>query len=295
MPLIKYKDISFRQSTLAIINKANEIIAEYQADGLELTLRQLYYQFVSRDIIPNKAEQYDKLGNIISDARLTGLVDWNSIVDRTRDLKQNGHWDNASDILRSAARSFAMDKWEGQSTRCEVWIEKDALVGVIERPCRAEDVPFFACRGYVSQSEMWSAAMRLRRWITAGIKVVIFHLGDHDPSGVDMSRDIQERLNLLSNDAGIEVRRIALTMDQIEQYDPPPNPAKLSDSRCQEYMDKYGDESWELDALEPRVIEKLVTEHIRSVQNRKLWVQKQSLEKGEKGWLTNLADEHDGK
>jgi hypothetical protein len=105
-----------------------------------------------------------------------------------------------------------------------------------------------------------------------------------------MSRDIQDRLNLLSNDAGIEVQRIALTMDQITKYNPPPNPAKLTDSRCEEYIKKYGNSSWELDALEPRVMRNLITESIESIRDQDLWNEKVDYEEEEKKKLLKIAD-----
>lgn len=310
MPKIMYTPKRFNKQSLDIIDKANTIIEEYQDDGLELTLRQLYYQFVARDIFPedrkwkwtgskwirdlngtkNADPNYIWLGSVINDGRLAGLIDWNAIVDRTRNVRQNSHWENGGEILRTAATSFGVDKWEGQLTKCECWIEKDALVGVIEQPCQEEDVPYFSCRGYTSQSEMWVAAQRLKRWVEEGCNVIVFHLGDHDPSGVDMSRDIQDRLNLLSNDAGIEVQRIALTMDQITKYNPPPNPAKLTDSRCEEYIKKYGNSSWELDALEPRVMRNLITESIESIRDQDLWNEKVDYEEEEKKKLLKIAD-----
>jgi hypothetical protein len=159
-----------------------------------------------------------------------------------------------------------VDLWATQENYVETWIEKDALVGVIEGICTELDVPYFACRGYTSQSEMWGAARRLIEREKAGKKTTIIHLGDHDPSGIDMTRDIQDRLELFGSTAVIH--RIALVFDQIEQYNPPPNPAKTTDARYQSYADKYGNESWELDALEPSVIVDLIRE---AVQERIDW------------------------
>ncbi len=89
----------------------------------------------------------------------------------------------------------------------------------------------------------------------------MLHLGDHDPSGMDMTRDNRDRLDILK--AVVEVKRLALNMDQVEEYGPPPNPAKVTDSRFAAYVTEYGDESWELDALEPRVISELIEEHVK--------------------------------
>lgn len=264
MPKIKYQEFNFREATLALIRTANDIIAEYQAQGFDLTLRQLYYQFVSRDIIPNTQKSYKNLGSIVNDARLAGLIDWDAIVDRTRELRTLPHWSEPGDIVESCALQFNLDRWAGQKYRPEVWIEKDALVGVFERVCRELDVPLFSCRGYTSQSEMWVGAQRLLRHTKAKQAPMIFHFGDHDPSGKDMSRDITDRLELFTGRA-LKFERLALNMDQVEQYDPPPNPAKITDSRATAYIAEFGDESWELDALEPSVLEALVRDAIEKV------------------------------
>jgi hypothetical protein len=254
-----YCDINFRAKTLEVIETANTIIDEYKADGYDLTLRQLYYQFVARDIIPNSQREYNKLGTAINNGRLAGFIDWHSIVDRTRKHQENAHWDSPSEIIESAADSYAIDTRADQSDYLEVWVEKDALVGVIERACEPLDIGYLSCRGYVSQSAMWRAAMRFKRQEQNGKDcTVLLHLGDHDPSGIDMTRDIQERLNMFGST--VNVRRIALDMEQVEQYQPPPNPAKTTDSRYAKYIEDYGSESWELDALDPRIITDLITD-----------------------------------
>ncbi|MEN6316711.1 MAG: hypothetical protein ABFD25_20940 [Clostridiaceae bacterium] len=254
---IKYQDINFRQQSIDLINKINMIVNEYKAKGYELTLRQVYYQLVARDIIPNNERSYKNTGNLISDGRMAGLIDWDAIIDRTRNLKKNSHWGSPADIVLSCAQQFQYDKWEGQHHYVEVWVEKDALIGVIERASRRLDIPFFSCRGYTSQSEMWSAAQRLIDQEDAGRQTVIIHLGDHDPSGKDMSRDIVDRMNVFG--ASPIFSRIALNMDQIEEYNPPPNPTKLTDSRATGYISEFGEECWELDALRPEVIDALIT------------------------------------
>jgi hypothetical protein len=264
MPKIKYQDFNFRPATLALIATANKIIAEYQAQGFDLTLRQLYYQFVSRDIIPNTMQSYKNLGSVVNDGRLAGMIDWNAIVDRTRELRTLSHFDDPSDIVSACSDQFNIDKWATQKYRPEVWIEKDALAGVFERICQELDVPLFSCRGYTSQSEMWVGAQRLLRYRKSAQKPVIFHFGDHDPSGKDMSRDITGRLQLFTGKA-LYFERLALNMDQIEQYEPPPNPAKITDSRANAYIAEFGGESWELDALEPSVLEALVRKAIDGV------------------------------
>jgi hypothetical protein len=270
MPKIVYVEKHFSASSLALIEQANAIIAEYAAQGFDLTLRQLFYQFVSRDLIANRQAEYKRLGGIINDARLAGLIDWSVIVDRTRNLQQNAHWHNPRDIVEACAQQFQIDKWAAQRHRPEVWIEKDALVGVISGVCQQNDIPYFSCRGYTSQSEMWAASQRLLRWVQQGQTPVILHLGDHDPSGIDMSRDIAARLKLFVG-ARVQVLRLALNADQVEQYDPPPNPAKVTDSRASAYIAEYGPESWELDALEPAVLAALIEDHVAQFRNATAW------------------------
>lgn len=290
MSRIRYRPINFRGATLGIIETANAIIADYESQGFNLTLRQLYYQFIARDAFPeswidkaynkrnglaedtkNTEKNYDRLGSIITDARYGGLVSWTSVVDRTRGHNANSHWNTPADIIKSAMYSFALDKWEGQDHYVEVWIEKDALKGVIAPVCEKLDITYLSCRGYTSASEMWMSAMRMKRQAEAGRKPVVLHLGDHDPSGVDMSRDITDRINEFMVRHNLDFERLALNMDQVEKYNPPPNPAKLSDSRARAYIEQYGRESWELDALEPRQMAQLIERAVKKLRNKKLW------------------------
>ena len=291
MAKICYTPRKFQVDSLAIIAQANTIIEEYQDQGLALTLRQLYYQFVSRDLIANQQKEYKRLGSIINDGRLAGLIDWDAIEDRTRSLKALSHWDSPSDIVAACASSYRIDKWRSQPNIVEVWVEKEALAGVIEAVCGPLDVNSFACRGYVSQSEMWAAAQRMRLYNRTGHKVVVLHLGDHDPSGIDMTRDITDRLQMFK--ASVEVRRIALNFSQIEEYDPPPNPAKDTDSRFARYRVEYGDSSWELDALDPKTLRALITSNILSLRDEKLWKAGLERESAERQQLKSLSSNWD--
>lgn len=252
----------FRESSLDVIGMANAICEDYAAQGFDLTLRQLYYQFVARGLIPNKDTEYKRLGSIINDARLAGLLDWDYIVDRTRFLRSIPDYAGPEEALRDAADSYAEDLWADQDNRPEVWIEKDALVGVIASVCNKWRVPFFSCRGYVSQSEMYEAGNRFLNDYREQ-EPVLFHLGDHDPSGVDMSRDIEDRLNIFG--AFFTMKRIALNMDQVRALNPPPNPAKITDARANRYIAKYGQQSWELDALDPATLAALIESEITAV------------------------------
>lgn len=290
MPKIQYKEIRFRQSSLDLIRLVNEVINDYKAQGYELTLRQVYYQLVARGYIPNNERSYKNVGNLINDGRLAGLIDWYAITDRTRNLRGNSHWDTPSEVIASAKYSYLLDKWEGQPNYVEVWVEKDALVDVVGQACRPLDVPYFSCRGYTSQSEMWMAAQRFIRQDFREQRIII-HLGDHDPSGIDMTRDIQERLDMFGAD--VYVKRVALTMEQIDFYSPPPNPAKITDSRCDKYIAQYGHESWELDALEPKVITDLIKEQVTMYRDDGLYQRVCNKENREKRELQMLCDHYD--
>lgn len=290
MPKIQYKEIRFQQKSLDLIELVNQVVDEYSAQGYELTLRQVYYQLVARGYIPNNERSYKNVGSLINDGRLAGLIDWHSVTDRTRNLRKAGHWDNPADVIASARYSYNLDKWKGQPNYVEVWVEKDALVDIVGQACDPLDTPYFSCRGYTSQSEMWSAAQRFIRQDDREKRIII-HLGDHDPSGIDMTRDIQERLELFGAD--VYVKRVALTMNQIQTYNPPPNPAKITDSRASKYIDQYGNESWELDALEPKVITDLIKKQVTMYRNDDIYRAVCDKESREKDELRMLEREYD--
>lgn len=282
----RYIEKKFRDDSLNLINRVNRIIKEYQSKGYSLTLRQVYYQLVARDIITNDERSYKRVGNLISDGRLAGLIDWNAIEDRTRNIKNNTHWEDPSHIIKATTWSLKYDRWENQNYHVEVWVEKDALIGVVGQACTKLDVNHFSCRGYVSQSEMWNAAQRLKS--INGKKPVIIHLGDHDPSGIDMSRDIVDRLEIFGVDPIF--KRVGLNMSQIEEYNPPPNPAKITDSRANSYISRYGYESWELDALEPEVIEELIRDNVLKYCDQSLFKVVEEREDKDKKILEKVSE-----
>lgn len=300
MTKICYVPWSPQGDTLRTVQQANDICATYAVQGYDLTLRQLYYQFVARGLIPNQDKSYKRLGEVVNNARLAGLMDWSYITDRTRSLASLQHWEHPREIVEDAAQDWRVDHWADQDVRVEVWVEKEALAGIVARAAQRWDCPWFACRGYVSQSEMWAAAQRVGRHIENGQPVLVLHLGDHDPSGLDMTRDMTERMRMfllqdylnmhrqmcgavssreVSKDMDarcggrqhFELRRIALNMDQVQQYDPPPNPAKVTDSRAAEYIARYGEYSWELDALDPAQLNNLITDSIKAEIDTDRW------------------------
>ena len=289
---IQNKD--FRPKTFALIEKCNVILERYNAAGYDMTVRQVYYQLVAADEIENSDKSYNKIQVLLNDARLAGLVDWDFIVDRTRGLRKLSAWDTPQGILESAHAGFRTDKWASQDYRPEVWIEKDALVGVFERVCNELEVPVLSCRGYASLSEMFEAGYRrFASYVEDGQIPFILHFGDHDPSGIDMSRDIVDRVTLLSKTGKPEFTRLALNMNQVDQYQPPPNFAKLSDTRASDYVIKFGNNSWELDALEPSVLSLLVRENILAIRDNDLWQEAVAEENEHKTDLSRIAANFD--
>ena len=269
----QYQDINFRPSSLRMIGKVNKIIAEYLAAGYRLTVRQLYYQLVARGEIENTQRSYKSTASLLNDARIAGLVDWDAIEDRTRDFITRSRWQSGKQILKAVSKQFHMDMWEGQERRVFVIVEKEALVGVLERVCHEYDVPLLAARGYPSASVMREFCKDVViPTCDEGQDVLILHLGDHDPSGIDMTRDLESRALMFSEHCRFDLRRIALNMDQIEELSPPPNPAKVTDSRFEKYQEIHGDESWELDALPPDYISRLVERHINEEIDDDTWI-----------------------
>jgi hypothetical protein len=213
-----------------------------------------------------------------------------AIEDRTREVVTHPFWDNPGEIISGAAHSYRENLWDGQLYRPEVWIEKDALLGVIEGVCREYRVPYFATRGNASATLVYEAGKRFARYRDQGLIPVVLHLADHDPNGIDMTRDLKERLKRYAR-YKIEVRRIALTMEQVEQYQPPPNFVKEADARTGSYRDQFGtDECWELDALSPDVIADLIRTEVEGLIEAKAGKRAQAGEKRGTKLLTAVAE-----
>jgi hypothetical protein len=289
---VAYVRKDFRADALATIAAANEIIREYEAKGFALTLRQLYYQFVARGKMENVIANYNRLGALISDGRLAGLVSWTAIEDRGRNLMGHQTFASPEAAVRWLRETrYRTDLWADQPFRPEVWVEKQALEGVVGAICSDLRVDFFATRGYNSQSEQWRAGRRFAGYVAKGQRPIVFQLGDHDPSGIDMTRDNRDRLALFCG-VPVQVVRLALNMPQVEALRPPPNPAKTTDSRYADYAARYGDESWELDALDPVFIRQLIEEAVLRVRDPARWDAALKVEADDKDYLEATFEDH---
>lgn len=243
----------------------NGIVEEYFSEGYTLTLRQLYYLLVSQGLIPNTPMEYEKLGSLLVRGRMGGVVDWSAIEDRVR-VPFLPYW--ATDVdgaINDTIKFYRLYRQKWQRVYVELWVEKDALSGVLSPITSHYHINLMVNRGYSSCSAMYDAFKRFR-WQseTLGKSICILYVGDHDPSGLDMIRDVEDRMKAFGLQ-GYEVKHIALTMEQIKKYNPPPNPAKEKDSRFDWYKEKFGEVSWEADALKPKVLNQIVRDNIEGL------------------------------
>lgn len=266
-----YRDHRFTKQTIQLLTDATRIVDSMREQGYKLTLRQLYYRLVSEGLIANDDKVYKKLGRIVVEARESGRMDWLAIEDRGRAAYGPTCIEDPAELISSVEDRLKFDQWMRQDNYIEVWVEKQALEAVVARPCNRLDTIYMACKGYLSASEAWRAGQRFQSASMAGKTCTLIHLADHDPSGMNMTDDNRSRVRLFAEENGIEVRRIALNMDQVEEYGPPPNPTKEKDSRSNDYIKKFGKSSWELDALEPRVLDELITNTINEYRDPVRW------------------------
>lgn len=288
---IRYREIKMGRTNRSMLDIINQIIAEYQKQGYRLTLRQLYYQLVSRDVIPNKQAEYSKLSNMLKEGRMGGIVDWDAIEDRLRKPERPSSWDSPKDILEVCINQFALPRQMLQENYIEVWVEKDALSGVLKRVTQKYHIPILVNRGYSSASAMFDAYHRFKEAYENDQMIRIIYLGDYDPSGQDMIRDIRDRILEFAigdyNEYELDISKcdehtkeeiaerfnfailpVALTREQINLYNPPPNPAKITDPRAKKFIEEHGNLSWEVDALRPDVLHKLLDDSINDLIDR---------------------------
>lgn len=250
-------ELRLSKANRIMLERINTILEEYRNDGYVLTLRQLYYQLVSKDIIPNNDREYAKLSNILKKGRMAGIVDWSAIEDRVRVPKLPYWVRDVQHAIQDTIEQYRINRMQGQQRNIEIWVEKDALSNVLFRVTSKYHIRLMVNRGYSSISAMYDAHRRLRSGD------VILYFGDHDPSGKDMVRDIRERMEEFGRE--VDVRPVALTMEQIRRFNPPPNPAKITDPRAKWYIREYGRTSWELDALPPRELIRLAEEAVEEL------------------------------
>lgn len=269
----KFQDgtIRYWQTTKEeVVQHIIDIVAAYAEDDYILTLRQLHYQFVKSNWIVNHDTAYKKLGTILDDCRYAGIIDWAAIEDRGRQPYIPYSVRDPDHALQDTVDQYRLNRQLGQSVSVELWTEKDALSGILQRTTEKYHIQLVVNKGYTSSSAMYRAYHRILRNTNDLQFTTILYFGDHDPSGLDMIRDIQERLTMmvekgdygLTADNVFQILPIGLTMEQIKQYRLPPNPTKMTDTRSNGYVKKYGKTCWEVDALDPRTLTQIVESHI---------------------------------
>lgn len=291
MAKVAYREIKFRSNSLDQLAVCNEIINEYQSQGFRLTLRQLYYQLVSRDIVPNTERSYKNLGKLLSEGRMAGMVDWSAIEDRLRVPYKITEWRSPAHIMDAVVASYKLPRWDNQAYHVELWCEKDALAGVLRPLADQYHVTMMVNRGYSSTSAMKEAADRMVVAGRTGKNRVILYIGDLDPSGEDMVRDIEDRLHRMSDTYGPEVIKLAITEAQVVQYNPPPNPAKMSDSRAAGFVSRFGYSSYEADALPPNVLAQVVQDSLDEYVDETAWDEVTEQETRDKELLQEARDQ----
>lgn len=282
----KFKDWKPQTKKLEMLKNLEAVINDYKQRGFyPLSLRQIYYQAVARGYIPNSEESYNNMGYLVKRAREAGLWDWDCVEDRNRSLIENTHYRDPQERLLYAAYNYAIDKRATQPIYLECWVEKAALIGVLEPVARKYDVPCFACRGFVSSTANHEAAERFKQQAHRRARVIIY-AGDYDPCGFSIHESIADRQKMFGAD--VELIRIGLTMEQIEQYNPPPAPVKTKDTRAAGFIKERGTSVWELDALDPQIIADLYAKKIEELTDFSLLEKSEQREKQEQNKLFSL-------
>ena len=282
---------NLRASSLEKIAIINSIVKEYTEDGYKLTLRQLYYQLVKENIIPNDQKEYAKLSTLLKKGRMMGLVDFDVIEDRIRTPDIPFSANSPKNAIELVAEQYRVNRQEGQPKYIEVWCEKDALSNILSRVTKEYHLNLMVNRGYSSCSAMYDAHNRFdyNENYRHPEGSVLIYLGDFDPSGLDMVRDIDERL--IEFNTFVEVEHIALTYDQVEKYNPPPNPAKWKDPRAKDYIDQYGKVSWEVDTLNPKILNEILKNAIEKHLNFRQFNKMMMKEKEDKKILADIIED----
>lgn len=248
-----------------------EIIKVIESYDTKLTVRQIYYQLVSKHFIQNVRSQYQRVSKILVNARHNGDVDWDAIEDRTRQSEGGDneeetpeeHFESAVKYLKNCWKYFKLPKWKNQTKYIEVWFEKQALQGIFSEETEKFNVVQLACKGYSSHTMGYMLQQRVESIMRQRPEIEEIHVvyfGDYDPSGLDIYRFIKDMCDRFG--LKINFERIGITKEQIRKYNIPPMFAKSSDSRYNKFVAQHGTDVVELDALDPNVLKELIRRSI---------------------------------
>jgi len=263
----------------SVVAATNKVIAQYD---VRLTIRQIYYRLISPpfQLFANTLSNYKGFDKILTRAREKEEVDWRRIEDRSRTtIGGDGGFDSPEDFMDYVMRrtkgmwqGYSRPAWRDQPNYLEVWVEKDALATLVSTVADGFNVLTYPSRGYSSFTRVMEAIEDRFAQVDESREIFVIHLTDHDPSGLDMTRDVEERIRQYWPDADrLTIERVALTFDQVKKFDLASNPTKSADPRATTYVAQYGDQCWELDALPPDELEKIVDRAIRSYIEDTIW------------------------
>lgn len=225
-------------------------------DDRPMTVRQMFYRLVSDGVIEKSENEYkNTVCRLLTEMRLAREIPFDWIADHTRWQRKSPSYSSIQAALRNTRDTYRRAVWNNQPYRVEVWLEKDALASVLVEETDPWDVPLMVTRGYPSVSYLHGAAVQMASW---GKPALVYYFGDHDPSGVDISRNVEARLREFAPDTPIYFERVAVNPEQIESMGLITRPTKTSDSRSK----NFAGESVEVDAIPARQLRAMARECI---------------------------------
>ena len=273
-----------QKQSLELLEQVQKIISSYD---FALTLRQIYYQLVAKQIIPNEQRYYKKLSRLCVTGRDEGILPEEGFADRLREVDKLSSWLDLNNFMQTVKRSYRKDKWQNQDSYLEIWTEKDALRSVLTEITYQYDVALMVARGQLSRTAIYETANRYE--VKNSKKCLLYYAGDFDPSGLSIYDSIKKRL--INFGVFIDFERIALTKEQIKKYQLPSDPAKKSDPNYSKFVDIYGsDMVVELDSLPPDVLRKIIENCILKNIDHNLLAQVQEEERDEEIRLNKFIE-----
>jgi len=266
---------------------ADAIIETVQEVEPPVTIRQLFYALQSRGRIALTRQAYRQVQHLTAWLRYEGVIPYDWFVDRTRRPDELSTWADSTDYLDTVRQAYRKNLWEGQSDYVEIWLEKDALSSFFANITRQYLVTLMVCRGFSSISFLYEAAMDLSR---IEKPIYIYFFGDHDPSGRNIESKVVESLGRHGVELD-EFLRVAILPEDIEEYKLPPALAKKSDPRYSKFVQEYGTNAVELDALPPKELRKRISDCIVQHIDVDEWRRLRVIEKEEQALLARIADQ----
>jgi hypothetical protein len=256
------------------------ILRVFDECNTPMTVRQVFYQMEVRGYTPKTEQGYTQVAKALVAMRRAGIIPYRFIADHTRWVRKPDSYSSLQAGLEASQETYRRDLWEHQSDRVEIWIEKEALMGVIDGITAKYDVPLYPCKGYPSHSFLYAAAESIK---DDDKPTFIYYFGDHDPSGKDIPRAIQETLEEFGAEFTFEI--VAVTPEQIDVLNLPTRPTKRTDSRSKNWR---GGESVELDAIPPDYLRGMVKQCIVQHINLAAYEMLRRIEAAEKETLAAM-------